>query len=439
MMNVEMDTMNRNYKKFIAGKLQLSGFTELQDVPQTDYILCTAKNGVKVCVYCCYSERSIDSDAISDVAEAKKAFQCRAAMIITNAFLDDFAKEIAAEKKIAVKESVCMTTNTPSQHTRNKGWQPTPNAKPAKKQTPFRKVWFWCFIALVLICGYQYFPHENSTTTPAEERIVIESDYDTSNHYKIDKETLYKNGDLFLYKDILTVITVSDIEKTNGVAVIRAHPTNEFGAFNAFAFNFSSTAADCVKAGDVLTIAATVSVRHDNKNMGFGFCHIVGLGEIKHELTTESSKKIVQTLSEQKKAEDKRIAEENAKKEQERQEAEKRKAEEERQDFCASCEILDYKSVMRNPQDFINTKAKITGTVIQVQEYELTATYTSVVLRVDCDGDIWYVTYTRQGSGNRILEDDVITCYGRCKGIETYTALLGNQITIPKLDMLYYD
>jgi hypothetical protein len=46
---------------------------------------------------------------------------------------------------------------------------------------------------------------------------------------------------------------------------------------------------------------------------------------------------------------------------------------------------------------------------------------------------------TRPEGESRILEDDWITCYGECEGVESYTTVLGSQITIPSMKMKYYE
>lgn len=46
--------------------------------------------------------------------------------------------------------------------------------------------------------------------------------------------------------------------------------------------------------------------------------------------------------------------------------------------------------------------------------------------------DIW-VNY----KGKRLLEGDIIDVWGKVKGLKTYTAVLGNRITIPELDSLH--
>lgn len=117
-------------------------------------------------------------------------------------------------------------------------------------------------------------------------------------------------------------------------------------------------------------------------------------------------------------------------------EAENAKSPEElRAEYIAECEDLSYSGISRNPDDYKGKKAVISGTVIQVQEGFLD----SVTLRVQTDYGIWYVTYTRAEGESRILENDSITCYGECRGVETYTAVLGNTVTIPRMDMKYYD
>ena len=109
--------------------------------------------------------------------------------------------------------------------------------------------------------------------------------------------------------------------------------------------------------------------------------------------------------------------------------------EREKSAYTADCEELSYSAVSRNPEDYEGKKVVITGTVIQVQE----GFFDSVTLRVETSEGIWYVMYTRKDGESRILEDDRITCYGECKGVETYIALLGNTVTIPSMRMEYYD
>lgn len=108
---------------------------------------------------------------------------------------------------------------------------------------------------------------------------------------------------------------------------------------------------------------------------------------------------------------------------------------ESREDYIAACETVVYSDVERNPQNFEGKNIVISGTVIQVSE----GWFNSVTLRIETDSGIWYATYTRDSSESRILENDNITAYGECTGVETYKTLLGANMTIPSMKIKYYD
>ena len=40
---------------------------------------------------------------------------------------------------------------------------------------------------------------------------------------------------------------------------------------------------------------------------------------------------------------------------------------------------------------------------------------------------------------SKILEDDIVTIYGICKGDKTYTSVLGSNVTIPSIEVKYWD
>ncbi len=109
---------------------------------------------------------------------------------------------------------------------------------------------------------------------------------------------------------------------------------------------------------------------------------------------------------------------------------------ESREDYIASCEKVDYKEVERNPDTFKGKRIKVTGKVIQVSE----GWGDAVTLRVEEEkGNVWYVSYTHKEGESRILENDVITCFGECKGVKSYTSVLGGRITIPSMKMQYFE
>jgi hypothetical protein len=103
------------------------------------------------------------------------------------------------------------------------------------------------------------------------------------------------------------------------------------------------------------------------------------------------------------------------------------------------CQSYSYEQIARNPDSYMNKYAVFEGQVVQVMESS--GTY---VLRVNVTPgeyyweDTIYVTYVKKDSTEpRILEDDIITMYGILEGTETYTAVLGNTITIPKMTAEY--
>ena len=112
------------------------------------------------------------------------------------------------------------------------------------------------------------------------------------------------------------------------------------------------------------------------------------------------------------------------------------------EDYKKSCETISYDDVSRNPSSYEGRNMVLGGTVVQVQENEaFLSEDVSVVLRIAEEGDsnkMWYVNYTRTDKNeSRILEDDYITIYGTCNGIKTYTAVLGNEVTVPEVNAKY--
>lgn len=110
--------------------------------------------------------------------------------------------------------------------------------------------------------------------------------------------------------------------------------------------------------------------------------------------------------------------------------------------YKEQCKEYTYKEIARNPDSVKGEYAKLTGEVIQVLE-----SGKSVTLRVDITKDKYgyysdtvYVTYTRKSdTEDRILEDDIITIYGKLGGIETYTSVLGSEVSLPKIFAEYID
>jgi uncharacterized membrane protein YcgQ (UPF0703/DUF1980 family) len=97
---------------------------------------------------------------------------------------------------------------------------------------------------------------------------------------------------------------------------------------------------------------------------------------------------------------------------------------------------ITYNDIAREPDKYKGVKIEFEGKVAQVQE-----SGSDVILRVNITPEeygiykdtIW-VNYTNSSDKRKILEDDIVDIWGVLNGTKTYTAILGNKITIPKVD-----
>jgi len=99
---------------------------------------------------------------------------------------------------------------------------------------------------------------------------------------------------------------------------------------------------------------------------------------------------------------------------------------------------VSYDDLMRNIENYKEKTVYFRGGVVQVQEdgneYNLRVA-TSGSYYVGYYKDIIYVNY----KGARLLEDDIVDVWGYVKGLKTYSAVLGNEITIPELDAFHLE
>lgn len=116
--------------------------------------------------------------------------------------------------------------------------------------------------------------------------------------------------------------------------------------------------------------------------------------------------------------------------------------------FKNSCESIDFETLSRNPDKYKGNNYKLEGEVIQVQESSWSDT---VELRINItketfeyiDDVLWtdtiYATVEIPDGEDRLLEDDIITFWGTCDGMYTYESVLGSSISLPKIDIKYYE
>lgn len=91
----------------------------------------------------------------------------------------------------------------------------------------------------------------------------------------------------------------------------------------------------------------------------------------------------------------------------------------------------NYEAVLRNPSTFKGKNMSIYGRVLQIGT-SWGSTYMRVATRGRYD-NVFYVECPSSVAAG-IIEDDYITIFGTCSGVETYTTVLGASVTIPSID-----
>ena len=115
-----------------------------------------------------------------------------------------------------------------------------------------------------------------------------------------------------------------------------------------------------------------------------------------------------------------------------------------RSDYISKCRTISYEKLARNPDSYKGDYFEFTGEVIQVIQSGRHVDLRVNVTREDLYGttmysDTIYVETKLQEDGDRILEGDIITIYGVCEGLYTYTTIFGATMSIPKIDAAYWN
>lgn len=112
-------------------------------------------------------------------------------------------------------------------------------------------------------------------------------------------------------------------------------------------------------------------------------------------------------------------------------------------DYRENCISVGYKDIARMPDNYKGMDIFFSGQVMQVMEssFSNSVTYRIGVTQDEYGfwDDVVYVTYKLPEGAPRILEEDIVTFYGVCQGTYTYSAVLGNNITIPYVDAKIID
>ncbi len=120
------------------------------------------------------------------------------------------------------------------------------------------------------------------------------------------------------------------------------------------------------------------------------------------------------------------------------------------EEYKAACAEYSYEEIFRNPNAHDGELAKFKGEVVQVMEssvlgvpvtyFRINVTaqkydYIDAVLYTDT---IYALYFPPSGDG-RILENDIVNIWGELDGLETYTAIAGNEVTIPCFIIKYIE
>ena len=260
-------------------------------------------------------------------------------------------------------------------------------------------------------------PQDKETKPDQKSTEEILQEYENEGHLitNIDADILYQYGAYYTGYAAHTAFVVKD---TDGDSLKATTESNNSFSFSLVC-NFEDEAEiESIEEGMLVELVGVIEEQSFGKTITLNSCHIINTGE--------SVQNLVDTLAEGK---EQQISDAESLKES--IEAAAAEAEvQDREEYKASCVTVDYDDVARNPDNYKGQNIVVSGEVIQVSE----GWFNSVVLRVDIgDNKAWYVTYYREDGESRILENDNVTLYGECTGVESYTSIMGNTVTVPGL------
>ena len=105
-------------------------------------------------------------------------------------------------------------------------------------------------------------------------------------------------------------------------------------------------------------------------------------------------------------------------------------------EYKALCQTISYNDILRNPDDYKGSYAVVSGKVDQIIEGWF-GSYSIFI--IDGNGNKWGCTYSYGDGESHVLKGDYVTAYGQCKGTDTSRTVLGEQVTMPRVDLEYID
>lgn len=110
-----------------------------------------------------------------------------------------------------------------------------------------------------------------------------------------------------------------------------------------------------------------------------------------------------------------------------------------KKDFISKCQKYSYKEIFRNSDQYIGKHAVFKGKVFQVID---NGDMYDFIIEVNKDEygfyeDSIYASIEKSYFNGRILDDDIITIYGKLNELYSYEAVSGQTITIPSMYVRY--
>lgn len=103
-------------------------------------------------------------------------------------------------------------------------------------------------------------------------------------------------------------------------------------------------------------------------------------------------------------------------------------------DYKEICQQYDATDILRNPNNYTDRYCCLTGSVSQVVE----GWFGSFTIYIeDSNGNKWECSYSYGSNESHLLEGDYVTVYGKLDGTTTAKTVLGKQVTMPKLEIVY--
>ena len=241
----------------------------------------------------------------------------------------------------------------------------------------------------------------------------------------VPADILYEYGSAYVGKTVVTSILVDD-KNYNGDTLKAKTENNDTYSFSIIAQFSDSTETKQIEEGAVVIVSglvdemSSINVLGTGKTVTLKESHVISDGLTNAEV--DATRDVQIQFAEAQIAANEQAALQSL--------------EDERTEYIQSCETVNYTDVERNPSQYKGKDILVKGKVIQVSE----GLFNSITMRVDQGNDkIWYVTYQRSDEKEpRILENDQLTFYGTCDGVETYRTVLGSSVTVPSIKAKYY-